>query len=136
MFKSELKINGELHLENNQNWFAGYVKLSMLSKHKAGLPMKEFEESNDRSKRLKTKYLREHLFKPTLIYAAQMSLRSAGKIDAFAIKKENKFSDKSIKSPYSNNDIPTRKDSINGVTTMKAALSMFMEADLTQDNTT
>ena len=54
-----------------------------------------------------------------------MNLRSVGKTYAFAIKKESKVSDKS------NNDIPTRKDSIKALTTMQEALSIFMEADLT-----
>lgn len=122
----------ERFLQNNAKWLTGTIKLSAWVKQKTGRPRpsKEFGELSDRSKRRKTKELRAQVPDATLTYAAQMSLRAAGKSDASAIIKEIT---KSPTRAYKIRKVITqnKEKNIQRLSTMEA-LSMFVEAGLSR----
>ncbi|KAL4714288.1 hypothetical protein ACJJTC_009640 [Scirpophaga incertulas] len=124
----------ERFLQNNAKWLTGTIKLSAWVKQKTGRPRpsKEFGELSDRSKRRKTKELRAQVpdADATLTYAAQMSLRAAGKSDASAIIKEIT---KSPTRAYKIRKVITqnKEKNIQRLSTMEA-LSMFVEAGLSR----
>ncbi|GBP25913.1 hypothetical protein EVAR_81798_1 [Eumeta japonica] len=70
----------ERFLQNNAKWLTGTIKLSAWVKQRlVGRGPQRVWELSDRSKRRKTKELRAQVPDATLTYAAQMSLRAAGK---------------------------------------------------------
>ncbi|CAH2109275.1 unnamed protein product [Euphydryas editha] len=78
-------------LNNNEQWLTSSIKLPYWSAEptqKPGRPTKTFEESSDRSKRRKTKELREQLPVEELTYAAGMSQRTSENSDASKLIKE------------------------------------------------
>ncbi|CAH2088846.1 unnamed protein product [Euphydryas editha] len=77
----------ERFLKNNEEWLKETLKFAIWSKEKAGRPTIEFAESSDRSKRRKTKGLREKVSAEELTYAAQMSQRAEGNKDVSKIIK-------------------------------------------------
>lgn len=78
----------ERFLKNNIKWLAGSIKLTTWTRQKLGRPSKVFQECSDRSKRRKTKHLREQVPAEQLTFAAHMSLRAAGESDASTVIKE------------------------------------------------
>lgn len=136
-FKSEFKNKwaaasnkDDRFLKNNEKWLAGTIKLTMWSKQKPGRPSKDFEECSDRSKRRKTKEIREQVPESQLMYATQMNLRAAGKSDASAVLKEL------TKSPTRASKVrkaiaSSKEKEIQQLTPMEA-LSIFVEADLSR----
>lgn len=73
-------------LDKNQDWlemdvaFSADSKLAQASKH--GRPFLDFAASSERSKRRKTKELRDSHSSEELCYAAQMSLRTSGDLES------------------------------------------------------
>ena len=87
-FKSEFKkkwsaaSNKEKRfLKNNEKWLNTSIKLVTWTTPKPGRPVKDFGESSDRSKRRKTKGIRETISADELTFAASMSQHAAGNID-------------------------------------------------------
>lgn len=68
-------------LKNNEKWLNTSIKLVTWTTPKPGRPIKYFGESSDRSKRRKTKNLRETISADELTFAASMSQHAAGNID-------------------------------------------------------
>lgn len=79
---------------NNEEWLNGLIYFPIVSStecatsapkkedKKSGRPSQTFMSSSERSKRRKTKELRDSLSSEELAYATQMSLRSSGKVHA------------------------------------------------------
>lgn len=87
-FKSDFKAKWvganythDRFLRKNEQWLEKTIKFAIWSSHKSGRPTKEFGESNDRSKRRKTKKLRDNVPVDKLTFAAQISQRAEGNID-------------------------------------------------------
>lgn len=109
----------------------GFTKYCSENK-KRGRPEKTFENVSERSKLLKTKKLRVQHSPGELSYAAQMSLRSSGKIDASKVIKDVTTTSpkRALKyiTAYKQLHIPqTRK--LQGT----EALSMFIDVALTRE---
>lgn len=64
--------------KKNEQWLQNTLKFALGTIGKPGRPSKEFGESSDRSKRRKTKGLRDTLSTEELTYAPQMSQRVGG----------------------------------------------------------
>lgn len=97
-FKSDFKkkwtagsYKDERFLKNNEEWLTSSIELPYWSAEptqKPGRPPKTFEELSDRSKRRKTKVLREQVPVEELTYAAGVSQRTSGNSDASKLIKE------------------------------------------------
>ncbi|KAL4720723.1 hypothetical protein ACJJTC_002087 [Scirpophaga incertulas] len=119
----------DLFTKKNKNWLLGCLELPV-GAIKPGRPTKSFEESSERSKRRKTQNIRESTDIEELTYAAQMKLRSSGKVDASKVLQEITQSPtraKKYRTVYSK----IVKDKSEPISTFKA-LCMFVEADLSR----
>ncbi|KAL4716927.1 hypothetical protein ACJJTC_012738 [Scirpophaga incertulas] len=119
----------DLFTKKNKNWLLGCLELPV-GAIKPGRPTKWFEESSERSKRRKTQNIRESTDIEELTYAAQMKLRSSGKVDASKVLQEITQSPtraKKYRTVYSK----IVKDKSEPISTFKA-LCMFVEADLSR----
>lgn len=105
-------------------------KFALWTIEKLGRPSKDFGESSDRSKRRKTKDLRDTVATDELTYAAQMSQRAGGNKDASKIIKEITLTPtratKFRKVISSNNQIKIKKHSPS------EALAIFVEGDFSR----
>lgn len=89
-FKSEYKSRWmqacrieERFLESNKDWLDASISFPVYKNQlKRGRPEKSFESSSERSKRQKTKKLRDSTSASVLTYATQMALRSEGQPQA------------------------------------------------------
>lgn len=80
-FKKKWKASNSMEerfFMDNKNWLNSSIRLPTWKTIKAGRPVKNFEESCDRSKRRKTKELREQIPVNELTYAVCKSQRVAG----------------------------------------------------------
>lgn len=122
----------EKFLKNNEEWLNGTVCFSTLSdtecttstsekivkndeKGTSGRPSKSFASSSDRSKRRKTEEIRSTLSTEELTYAAQMSLRTSGQVDAAQVLKDVTLTSPTRASKYiaavrSKNETPLTPD--------------------------
>lgn len=75
-------------LQNNKNWLEKEIVFTRRNGNKRGRPEVDFECSSERSKRLKTKMLRNSTSTSVLSYATQMRLRLEGSTDAAKVLKE------------------------------------------------
>lgn len=138
-FKSELKVrwsasnNTETRfLQKNETWLDNEIKVhnwSTLSISKQGRPDKPFQELSDRSKRRKTQELRHQVSVQELTYAASVSQRQSGNIDASKIIKEVTATPtraKKIRKALRVQNVPVKKHSPS------EALALFVECDLTK----
>ncbi|XP_060800854.1 uncharacterized protein LOC132903670 [Amyelois transitella] len=74
---------------NNKEWLETSISFPRTkSTLKRGRPVTSFENSSDNSKRAKTKQLRESMTSKELVYAACMSLRSEGQVQASKVIKD------------------------------------------------
>lgn len=94
-FKSEFKAKwvaaNYIHdrfLKKNVQWLEKTIQFAIWTSNKSGRPTKDFGESSDRSKRRKTKDLRDSVPADELTFAAQMSQRAEGNIDVYKIIKD------------------------------------------------
>lgn len=71
----------QVFLKRNHDWLQGTVEIPDKKKEKVGRPSKSFEDSSARSKRRKTKPLREVNTAEELLYAGQMNLRKSGNLE-------------------------------------------------------
>ncbi|KAJ4426157.1 hypothetical protein ANN_26966 [Periplaneta americana] len=76
----------EIFLEKNKDWLDSSVRFRNYDRDATrkcmGRPTKNFHESSDRTKRQKTENLRATYSSDELSFAAEMSLRSSGKVKA------------------------------------------------------
>ncbi|CAH2088704.1 unnamed protein product [Euphydryas editha] len=99
-FKSEFKRKWmatykkrDVFETKNASWLVGVITLPMMTSSvphagAGGRLIKSFMESSDRTKRRKTKHLRENIDSQQLTFAAQMSLRASGNVYASKIVKD------------------------------------------------
>lgn len=120
----------ERFLKNNQKWINASIKLPMWKKINAGRPRKDFIEVSDRSKRRKTNDLREQITAEELTYAAQMSQRAAGNIDASTIIKN--VTSSPTRATKFRNVMANVKTNIIQKHLPSQALAIFVEADLSR----
>lgn len=138
-FKSDLKIKlratnykHERFLKNNAQWLKSSLSFatSQTTTEKPGRPSKEFGESSERTKRRKTKDLREKVPVEELTFAAQMSHRAEGNKDVSKIIKDLTFSPtratKFRKILYSTPENKIKKH------TPSEALAIFVEGDFSK----
>lgn len=78
----------ERFINNNLEWLEGSISFPNKIVTKRGRPEMSFDDSSDRTKRLKTKELRDSTPVSVLTYATRMSLRSAGQVHASKLLKE------------------------------------------------
>lgn len=79
----------ERFLMKNENWLNNSIQLlTWKTINKVGRPVKSFEESSDRSKRRKTKVLKNQVPVEELTYAVCMSQRAAGNNDVSQMIKD------------------------------------------------
>lgn len=78
----------ERFLQNNQSWLDASISFLLKKETKRGRPETSFDFCSERTKRLKTKDLRETNSLSALAYATQMSLRAQGNPQASKIVKE------------------------------------------------
>ncbi|CAH1099302.1 unnamed protein product [Psylliodes chrysocephalus] len=140
-FKSDFKkkwrdasYKEERFLKTNEHWLTSSIELPYWPEkltQKPGRPSKTFEELCDRSKRRKTKELREQVPVEELTYAAGVSQRVSGHSDASKIIKEI------IASPTRAAEIRKVITTVSKQTTVKKhtpaeALAIFVEGDFTR----
>lgn len=133
-FKFEFKTKWEAAKRNEvyfrdkfSVWLQGTVKIPTIVKKLPGRPIKSFQQSCEASKRKKTMALREKTDVEQLVYATQMSLRSAGNPKASNILKEiSKSPQQAKKFSEAAKERPVR------MLTGEEALSVFMEANLSK----
>ncbi|KAL4120909.1 hypothetical protein QTP88_013516 [Uroleucon formosanum] len=125
-FKSEFKkkwsaaSNKEKRfLKNNENWLNTSIKLVTWTTPKPGRLVKDFGESSDRSKRCKTKGIRETISADELTFAASMSQHAAGNIDVSKMIKKITLTNRKRKRNLKKH-------------TPSEALSIFVEANLSK----
>lgn len=120
--------------ENNRKWLEEEVTLPLLSHSstpkKVGRPATEFALCSERSKRRKTEPLRTEYSSGEIAYAAQMSLREKGQVDAAAVLNEVVFSTPTRAQKYrkSYKDSSTKEHQLSS----DEALSVLVEAKLTR----
>ncbi|KAJ8936203.1 hypothetical protein NQ314_012452 [Rhamnusium bicolor] len=121
-------------LKRNRVWPETYIEFTKYCSEnkKKGRPEKTFENISERSKRQKTKKLQAQHSLGELSYAAQMSLRSSGQIDASKVIKDVTTTSPKralkYRTAYKQLDIPqTRK--LQGT----EALSIFIDAALIRE---
>lgn len=124
------RYSTDIFIKKNAEWLAAAIKVPIFAPDKRGRPEMSFELSSERSKRRKTEELRRNKSPEELSFAAQMSLRKVGQVDAASVIKDvtattptraSKYK-KSIKQPFAEQDqiSPLR------------ALSLFVEGDFTR----
>lgn len=105
-------------------------KIFMTSHSTGGRPVIDFEISSERSKRRNTEMLRFQTSTSKLLYAAQMSLRKSGKLDAAEVIKEVTATTPTratkYRKAYKDSLVPHVQISSN------QAISMLVEAKLTK----
>lgn len=95
-FKSEFKqkwtaanYTEARFLKNNEKWLKSSIELPMwCGQQKPGRPTKKFEELSDRSKRRRTKDLREKVPVEELTFAAQVKMGTSGNTDTSKLMKD------------------------------------------------
>lgn len=92
----------------------------------AGRPTKSFDDCSERSKRRKTKELRESAETEELTFATQMKLRASGKTDASKVVKDLNASPKRA-TKYRKAFVESLKETRKQLSPLQA-LSMFVEA--------
>lgn len=96
-----------------------------------GRPIVEFQESSERTKRRKTASLRSDVPVNELVYATQMSLRSAGQPAAATVLKDITTTSPKRAVRY-RRAFESAEERKNGKLTSEQALSIFVEAKLTR----
>lgn len=117
-------------LNKNADWLKATIELPMWS-NKPGRPHKEFRELSERSKRRRTKDLRDQVPVDELMFAARVSQGTSGNTDTSKVLKEitatptraTKFR-KIISS--------AKKDHMTKKYTPREALALFVEGDFTR----
>lgn len=117
-------------LKSNEKWLNNSIKFDICTTKKSGRPRKKFNESSERSKRRKTKDLREQVPAEQLTYAAQMCQRAEGNTEVSKIIKDvtltptraKKF--RKVMSSANKNKITKHSPS--------EALAIFVEGDFTR----
>lgn len=121
-------------MKTNAHWLASFIELPYWPANptqKHGRPSKIFDELCDRSKRRKTKELREQVPVEELTYAASVSQRSSGNSDAANIIKEIIVSPS--RATKLRKDITSgRKQTIVKKHSPAEALAIFVEGDFTR----
>ncbi|CAH0551072.1 unnamed protein product [Brassicogethes aeneus] len=141
LFKSEFKkkwtaasYKEERFLKHNEQWITVSIQLpywSVQPTEKPGRPTKTFEELSDRSKRRKTKELREQIPVEELTYAAGVSQRTSGNTDASKIIKE--IASISTRATEIRKSITSaQKQALVKKYTPQEALSIFVEGNFTR----
>lgn len=139
-FKSDFKkkwidasYKEERFVKTNEQWLTALVELPNWNKNftnKTGRPPKIFKHLSDRSKRRKTKELREQVPVEELTYAAGVSQRMSGNNDASKIIKDI------LSSPTRATKIrkvmTTTKETILKKHTPEEALAIFVEGEFTR----
>lgn len=124
----------ERFLKTNEQWLTTSIELRNWpedSTKKTGRPQKSFEDLCDRSKRRKTKELREQVPVEELTYAAGVSQRTSGNTDASKIIKDI------VASPTRATKIrkvikTATKQAVIKKHTPEEALAIFVEGDFTR----
>lgn len=138
-FKAKIKAaqyKKDRFITENSKWLEGTITFPMFlqssnkCKPRIGRPTNDFLHSSERTKRNKTKLIRSTMSSAELTYAAQMSLRAEGSVDAAAIVKEVKFSTPTRASKY--RQAFKRREGESLYLSEDKALSVLIEAKLTR----
>lgn len=139
-FRSDLKHRWTLanytesrFLTKNKKWLDTSIIMhswSTMSTSKQGRPNKLFQDLTDRSKRRKTKDLREQVPVEELTYAARVSQRKSGNLEASKIIKDVTATPTRA-SKFKKALVGAQKMSIKKHSALEA-LSLFIECDLTK----
>lgn len=114
----------ERFLEKNKNWLATVVKFKKYIVK--GRKTVAFSECSERSKRRKTKPLRENSTPQELTYAAQMSYRSCGNLSASKVLKTISNEPEQAKS------FENKQDNLHLELNADEALALIVEANLSK----
>lgn len=114
----------------NKTWLDCSICFMKNSSRKGGRPERSFEESSERTKRMKTKDLRESTPVDVLSYATQMTLRESGKVKA------SKLLMKSLSQNYDSANMCSKTSSSHYESTCLSgedALAVVVDAKLTRN---
>ena len=117
--------------KKNEIWLNGSVELPTERRGNVGRPTKGFEELSDRSKRRRTKYLRENTCADELSFAAHMNHRAEGNVNVSTIIRS--ISKTPTRAAKYRKTFKASKTSVAIERhTSSQALAMFVEANLTR----
>lgn len=118
-------------LRKNKKWLDEEICVPFFANRSSGRPSSDFLKSSERSKRRKTELLRSKAAPEALAYAAQMTLRASGKIDASKVIKDVTFTSPSRASKYRKSFTEKEKQCTNTISA-DGALSLLIDAQLSR----
>lgn len=133
------KRNEKSFFAMNKNWLNQCIEFKVLqsssstpsgSRVYVGRPKKPFGELSESSKRKKTKAIRRKISPKTLVFAAQMSLRSSGNPSASNLIKE--MTQSSMRAKKMHKTLRKNEGQTKQPPNITQALSTFIDADLTR----